>query len=149
MAWNRVVQVIGLCLIVSSSFAQVNRYMVFFTDKEGTSYTTSSPLAFLSRRAITRRAQQAIDITEQDFPVNDSYVQGVRETGADVFYKTRWFNGALIQCDASLISTIQQLSFVDHVEYVAPGAKLLGNGRVGANDARSMQTNDVTTTQLG
>ncbi|HEY9047407.1 MAG TPA: S8 family peptidase, partial [Ohtaekwangia sp.] len=47
------------------------------------------------------------------------------------------------------ISTIQQLSFVDHVEYVAPGAKLLGNGRVGANDARSMQTNDVTTTQLG
>lgn len=135
-------------LITTISFAQVNRYMVFFTDKAGTSYSITSPSAFLSQRAIDRRVQQGIEITEQDLPVDEEYVQAVRETGANVYYRTRWYNGVLIQCDASLITTVQALPFVDHTELVAPGAKLLGGGRVEASQETSRTSQDVTTPQL-
>jgi serine protease AprX len=111
-------------LIAASATGQVNRYMVFFTDKTGTSYSTTQPQAFLSEKAITRRIKQGITITEQDLPVNQNYIQGVRQTGAPVYYKSKWFNGVLVQCDANLLAALEALPYVDHVEFVAPLNKL-------------------------
>jgi serine protease AprX len=124
--------IILLCismLIVISSFAQVNRYMVFFKDKNGTSYSTARPQAFLSEKSIARRIRQNIAITEQDLPVNSTYVEGVRSAGAQVFFRTKWFNGLLIQCDESLLPAIRNLAYVDHIDFVAPLNKLhISNG---------------------
>lgn len=114
---------------VTSAIAQVNRYMVFFKDKAGTPFTTNQPSQYLSEKAIERRVKQGITITEQDFPVNASYAQGVSATGAKVFFSTRWMNAVLIQCDASIVSSVQTLPFVNHVEFVAPQQRLLNNGR--------------------
>jgi subtilisin family serine protease len=109
--------------------AQENRYMVFFKDKDGTPFTTANPIQYLSERAIDRRLKAGVDITEQDLPVQSSYVQGVRATGANTFYTTRWMNGVLIQCDPSLLASVESLAYVDHVEFVAPFAKLQPGGR--------------------
>ncbi|HEY0656097.1 MAG TPA: S8/S53 family peptidase [Chryseosolibacter sp.] len=120
-----------LLLLVSGSVAlgQVNRYMVFFKDKSGTPYTTSQPLQFLSERAIERRVKQDITVTDLDLPVNPGYVQSVSLTGAKVYFATRWMNGVLIQCDASIIPSVQALPFVNRVEFVAPQQRLVDNGR--------------------
>lgn len=107
----------------------VHRYMVFFKDKSGSPYSISDPSGYLSQKAIERRISQGIAITEMDIPVNHSYVSGVRQTGADVFFRSRWFNAALVQCDPSLIPSIEALPYVDHVEFVAPNKKLMGEGR--------------------
>jgi serine protease AprX len=120
---------VGLFFISSVSLAQVNRYMVFFKDKNGTPYTTNTPDAFLSEKAIERRVRQAISITEQDLPVNPSYAAGVSQTGAKVYFSTRWMNGVLVQCEASLISAVLALPFVSHVEFVAPQQRLTNGGR--------------------
>ena len=112
-----------------SCFSQANRYMVFFKDKAGSSYSISQPLRFLSQKAIDRRIRQGLSVTAMDFPVNKDYVDGVMNTGASVFFTTRWMNGVLVQCDPSLIPAIESLTFVDHVEFVAPEPKLLNNGR--------------------
>jgi serine protease AprX len=103
---------------------QTNRYMVFFKDKQGTPYSISNPGAFLSQKAIERRVKQDIKITELDLPVNPSYVAGVRETGVEAYYRSKWFNGVLIQCDTSLISSVGLLPFVERVELVAPEQRL-------------------------
>jgi serine protease AprX len=105
--------------------AQVNRYMVFFKDKAESHFSTTRPGEFLSEKAITRRIKQGITVTDQDIPVNSNYVQGVRETGADVFFKTKWFNGVLVQCDQVVLGSIQSLPYVDHIEFVAPLNKLI------------------------
>ncbi len=118
-----------LMVLALTGWAQVNRYVVFFKDKEGSSYSTSAPEQYLSQRAIDRRIRQGISIIQEDLPVNETYVQGVRDVGASTFYKTKWMNGVLVQCDMSLISTIENMAFVDRVEFVAPNAKLLVNGR--------------------
>lgn len=141
--------IVALLFCALAGNAQTNRYMVFFKDKEGSLFSESSPLEFLSEKAIARRIREDVDITAQDFPVNSTYVSGVSNTGADVFYATRWMNGILVQCDQSLIASIQSLPFVDHVEFVAPQAKLQKNGRLRITQRRKSGSNGVRTqTQL-
>lgn len=126
--------------------AQENRYMVFFTDKEGTEYTTTAPLEFLSPRAVDRRLSQGIDVSEQDFPVNARYVAGVRNEGADAFFTSRWMNGVLIQSDPAVIPAIEALPYVERVEFVAPLSKLqTGGGRRSFNFRRKNQQTGVET----
>lgn len=118
-----------LLLLSLSVYAQDNRYMVFFKDKEGSIYDVSSPEEFLGERAIARRVKQNIPVTVQDFPVNQSYVQGVKNTGAEVMFATRWMNGLLVQCSAAEISAIESLSYVTSTTMVAPGEKPSSSGR--------------------
>lgn len=103
--------------------------MVFFKDKSGTSYNISAPLQFLSQRAIDRRIRQGVDITSDDLPVNDAYIDGVKNAGAEIYFPTRWMNGVLVQCDAAVLGALENLTYVDHVEFVAPNSKLLKSGR--------------------
>ena len=110
----------GLC-----GYAQVNRYMVFFTDKEGTEFTESNPEAFLSQRAIQRRTNQEIPIIENDLPVNREYVDALTGLGIDVYFTTKWLNGALVEFDEALFDQVLEQTFVKSAELVAPGPKLL------------------------
>src|SRR5688500_12199644 len=121
--------VVIFTLLASASWGQVNRYLVFFLDKYCTSYHISAPQQFLSQRPLDRRIKQGISFINEDLPVNESYVQGVRNTGATTFFTTKWMNGVLVQCDMSLIPAVEGLTFVDRVAFVAPNAKLLLGGR--------------------
>ncbi|MBS1488655.1 MAG: S8 family peptidase [Bacteroidetes bacterium] len=106
--------------------AQVNRYFVQFKDKAGTVYSVNNPSQFLSQKSIERRARENFVVTSEDFPVNSSYVAQVKATGASVFYSSRWFNGVLIQANASVVPAVAGLPCVSSVQLVAPGAKLVG-----------------------
>jgi len=121
-----------LVLLLAVSVLQLhaqNRYMVFFTDKSGSTYSISNPSEYLSERAIQRREKYGIAITEQDLPVPDTYVNFVRSSGANVLYRTRWMNGVLVECDESLVPVLQAISGVTAVELVAPGVRPSSNGR--------------------
>jgi serine protease AprX len=134
-------------LISGSLHAQVNRYMVFFKDKTGTPYTTANPIDFLSQKAIDRRIKQGVTVDERDLPVNNNYIQAIKDVGANVFFTSRWMNGVLVQCDASMVPSFQQLPFVDHVEFVAPNEKLQSNGRKKKINLRKNNSADGAQTQ--
>lgn len=130
------------------SVAQVNRYMVFFKDKQGTGHSVDNPQTFLNARSIQRRTTQGIDITAEDLPVTNAYVQGVRETGATVLYKTKWMNGVLAICTPAQLAEINALAFVVETELVAPDG-LPGARRKRTNKLRLADTNgDKTIQQL-
>ncbi len=126
MAKNRNICFLLLMLIILPVIgeAQVNRYMVFFTDKEGTAFDLNKPDEFLSPRAIARRIKYNIPVTTSDLPVNVNYINAVQSEGVAVFFQTKWLNGVLVQVDQNLIPGIEQLSFVKEVRFVAPGARL-------------------------
>lgn len=147
MAWSRAKLIVIFVFVASASWAQVNRYVVFFKDKTGTSYSITSPLEFLSQRAIDRRIRQGISISQADLPVNANYVQGVRDVGVNTFFTTRWMNGVLVQCDASIVPAIQNLSYVDRVEFVAPYERLLVGGRR-RNDLKTKELKTASSTQV-
>lgn len=113
-----------LLLTVVSGFAQVNRYMVFFTDKADTPYSIEAADAFLTQRAIDRRLRQNIPITEEDLPVNPAYIEGLQALNVETYYTTNWLNGILIQTEASSLASIEALDYVSSVQYVAPESRL-------------------------
>lgn len=113
---------LALLLLMLSVAVHAQQYMIFFTDKNNTAYSIDNPQAFLSERALARRAKNNVSVTEQDFPVNATYVQQLRDAGAVVQYTTRWMNGALVSCDASLLSALTALDFVSGYELVVPAS---------------------------
>jgi len=80
--------------------------------------------------------------------VNENYVQGVRGVGANTFFTTKWFNGVLVQCDASLIPAIQNLQYVERVEFVAPNERLTGSRRRTELKTKDLKTASSTQVQL-
>ncbi|MEK6476887.1 S8 family serine peptidase [Catalinimonas sp. 4WD22] len=102
------------------AFAQESQYVVFFTDKDTLAYDLDRPEDFLSPRAIERRNRQDIAVTYSDFPVREDYLTQLKEMGAEVYYKTRWFNGALIEVTPEELETITSQSFIIAAELVKP-----------------------------
>jgi subtilisin family serine protease len=137
--------VLFLLVLPVTLLAQKNRYFVSFKDKANTIYSVSNPLQFISQKSIDRRAKENFILTEEDFPVNQNYIQQVKLTGAEVYFTSRWFNGVLVQTDASIAASIETLAFVTNVEFVAPGTKLTG-GRAGL-DKKFERIKSATTLQ--
>ncbi|MDQ2657360.1 MAG: S8 family peptidase [Bacteroidota bacterium] len=150
MASARIFQAVVLLVLSSAAgMAQENRYMIFFKDKQGVSQTIEEPIRFLSEKAIQRRLEQNIDITEQDLPVSQIYVKGVRDAGANPYFTTRWLNGVLVSCAPSVVPGVEALSYVERVEYVAPPARESSGGRSAVNLRRKNNNIGVETeTQL-
>lgn len=128
-------------------FGQLNRYIVFFTDKNASPYSVASPLSFLSQRAIDRRQLNGVAINTDDLPVDPQYISELRDQGIKVFYRSRWFNAALCEMTDAQSKSVVTNSFVRKVELVAPGEKLT-SGRRKAFRGRSADGSEVTSTQL-
>lgn len=96
------------------------KYWVKFTDKNGSPYSVSNPSAFLSARSIARRTNQGIAIDMTDIPVNQSYINQVNSTGAQVFQRSKWMNAAIVIVNSSAqLTAINSLTCVSNSSPVA------------------------------
>ncbi|MEM9389840.1 MAG: S8 family serine peptidase [Bacteroidota bacterium] len=116
-------------LSASCLWAEVNRYAIFFTDKNNTPYSLDEPEDFLSSRALERRTKQGISLTENDLPVDPQYIAGLRQAGADVFYTSKWFNLAIVQMDETLTADLLDLNYVSEVRLIAVDERLNSGSR--------------------
>ncbi len=128
--------------------AQSNpRYLILYKDKANSPYSVETPGGYLSERAISRRARQNIAIKTSDLPVNPSYVDAIKQTGASVIYSSRWFNGSLVEASASQLAEIKKLPFYKGIELNKPVANLAakspGIERVAAIAEKSEATEDL------
>jgi len=106
----RMVLILIVSIIADQTSAQ--KFFIRFSDKAGSAYSTSNPSAFLSSRAIARRVAHSIAVTDEDLPVNQNYIDGITAQGAYVIARSKWFNGAIVQCDSATLSTILALPYV-------------------------------------
>ncbi|MDR2868314.1 MAG: S8 family serine peptidase, partial [Bacteroidales bacterium] len=93
-------------------------FRIYLHDKNNNSYVVSNPAAFLSPKAIEKRARFAIPITTQDLPVSPSYINQIKAVSSNisVFTKSKWANSVVIFCDnIASLSTLSALSFVDSI----------------------------------
>lgn len=106
-------------------FAQINRYIVSFANKDNSSYSVNRPEEFLSQRALERRHKNNVTVNTDDLPVNNYYVQQVGNIeGVKTFFTSRWFNAVLVECKNEHLDLIENLPFVTGTIFVAPGSKL-------------------------
>ena len=91
-------------------------YWVQFTDKDNSPYSIDNPEAYLSPRALQRRANLGIAIDEYDIPVNPQYLQAVADCGAELLNPSKWLNGVSVHVtDPAVIEAINALGFVEVV----------------------------------
>ena len=117
---------ITLCVLLAAHRAPaqpadaVGLYFVGFQDKTGTPYQLDTPEAFLSQRALDRRAKIGAEVTDTDLPISPAYEQAVLEAGADIWLRSRWMNGVVVRGTRKIVEDLSTLSFVDTVFYAAP-----------------------------
>ncbi len=103
----------AFCTIAAPGLNAQTKYWVRFKDKNGSPYSVSNPSAFLSNKAMTRRANQGIQVDMTDIPVNQTYINQVNATGAVVFQRSKWFNAAIvIIANGSQLAAVNGLSCV-------------------------------------
>lgn len=122
MGRNRILMAAALWFVCAGSlFAEVDRYMVFFKDKNNSKYSLQRPEEFLSSKAVERRIRYKIPFTKSDLPVKDQYIDSLTSLGLNVFYHTKWLNGALVEGTDSLIAILEEKPFISRIEMAARG----------------------------
>ena len=107
--------VLAVSVIAEAQIA-TDIYWVQFTDKNNSPYSIDNPEAYLSSRALQRRANLGIAIDEYDIPVNPQYLQAVAECGVQLLNPSKWLNGVSVYAtNAAVIEAVNALPFVSAV----------------------------------
>ena len=116
--YTNILVVFFLLLLPVYSFGTGYYFYVQLKDKNNSPYSLSNPSAFLSERAIERRAFFNVPVDSTDFPVNPQYVNQLAESGIRVHCTTKWLNGVtVLLTDSSLIAQVRGLHFVTYVQF--------------------------------
>lgn len=97
------------------------KYWVEFKDKKDSPYSISRPEEFLSPRAIEKRHRFDIPVTEQDLPVNESYIKQLLAIDKTMvlFTKSKWLNGVAVYSEEEgIMDKILALPFVSSTECI-------------------------------
>jgi serine protease AprX len=94
------------------ALAQTDPYIIYLSNKQGTSGTIANPSTYLSTKSIERRAYMHIQIDSSDLPVSQSYIDLIKNEGASVIYASKWMNAVYIQATAAQYASIINFPFV-------------------------------------
>ena len=115
----RNVRKIFTILSVGFSFiamAQTELVFVFFKDKPNKGAFYSNPLSELSQKSLDRRVNLGIALSDQDAPIETTYIANIQNLGFEVTDYSKWLNGVAVNATPDEIQTLAQQSYVDHVE---------------------------------
>ena len=156
MELNKIKSLFIICFLFSfanSTQSQTfTKYWVKFKDKNGSPYSISNPSAYLTAKSIARRTTQGIAVDITDIPVNQTYINQVNATGAQVFQRSKWMNAAIvIISNPSQLTAINSLTCVLNVSPVARFAKTKADEEVklDMNDDVIQKTTNVTSYNYG
>lgn len=138
-----------MAMAASGEAQTLSRYIIQFSNKSSSPFSTNNPTQFLSQRAIDRRTRYGLAIDSTDLPITPRYIDSVRLAGTVTILNTsRWLNQVSIQTtDAAALQKINSLSFVQTVLPIAARTSGLkkekeipaGNQR----SANSQSTNNI------
>jgi serine protease AprX len=121
--WRKVICGSGVIALLLGNKATATQYafQVTFSDKNNTPYSLSSPLDYLSPRALARRTQQSIAVDSTDLPVDPAYLDSVLTlTGGKMHTVSRWLNLCVV-----LLTDSTQIHNLDSKPYIT-STKLVG-----------------------
>lgn len=88
-------------------------------DKAGTPFNLKRPEAYLSAKALERRARQHLKVDSTDLPLSPVYLEKIRETGLRIVSQSKWNNTVLV---ATAMKDdehrLRALPFVERVTHV-------------------------------
>ena len=117
-----------LCSNAANALPPQWAFRVTFSNKNGT-LPLNNPLAFLSQRALDRRAAQVISIDSLDLPVSPAYVDSVLTlTGGVLHLTSKWLNECVVLLtDSTQILNLQNKPYISSIKWIAYYASGLHN----------------------
>ena len=107
-----------LFLFQFNTYAQLEDAWVYLNDKPNYEYFIENPILILSQKSINMKSLKNIPIDFRDVPINESYIETVDNfQGLDVLSKSKWFNCLHVRGHYEEIDQLQNLDFVDRIEY--------------------------------
>ena len=110
----------NLLFFISFTFgcinAQTELVFVFFKDKPNKALFFANPLSELTQKSLDRRIQLGISLNDQDAPIDQNYIQNIKNLGFSVSDQSKWLNGVAVNATATQISLLQSQPFVQNVE---------------------------------
>lgn len=104
-----------LLLVGCFGYAQEDAW-VYFNDKPDAATQLSTPLNFLTQRALDRRAHQGIELSENDVPIYQPYLDGITNTtGITVMAHSKWLNCVHVRGSVEDINALASLPYVNYV----------------------------------
>ena len=97
-----------LLLSPTLGFSQ-DLYWVGFPNKNNNTFSIQSPEQYLSPKAIHRRQNQQIPITEEDLPVSQDYLDSIKKLGIEILYELKWLNGVVIKPTPTQLEAIRNI----------------------------------------
>ncbi len=100
-------------------------YRVFFTDKKD---CTFDPYEYFDNKAIERRIKNGISLYDStDFPLNQYYINTIKNNSDSLISISRWFNFACILANEFQIENIKNYSFVKNIDKLSFNEAILCN----------------------
>jgi subtilisin family serine protease len=112
---KKVLSIIVLVLFVFVH-AQTQLVFVFFKDKPNKAVFYANPTSELTQKSIDRRIKYGISLNDQDAPIEQSYIQNIRNLGFTVTDYSKWMNGVAVNATDSQIILLETQSYVQSVE---------------------------------
>ncbi len=92
--------------------------LVFFENKENVDQALANPISILTQKALDRKQLHNTPIDARDVPVNEAYITWIKNiSGISVFAKSKWMNCVYIRGSFEAIESLENLDFVNHVEF--------------------------------
>jgi len=97
-------------------------YRLYMKDKGNSAFNLEHPEEFLSEKSIQRRTKQGYSVDESDLPYDSSYLEAIRQTGAEIRTYSKWVNTIVVYVPAlDYVTELENLSFVDSLHCVWKG----------------------------
>lgn len=93
-------------------------FKIQLSDKDTATFKNSSPIDFLSSKAVSRKMKFQVPIDIQDFPITPVYLDSI---GSKLTIKTysKWFNQVIVATPDSInISSIEHLPFISTIDFI-------------------------------
>ncbi|MES2411825.1 MAG: S8 family serine peptidase [Bacteroidota bacterium] len=108
---------IAFLLLSCYGYSQEDAW-VYFNDKPNASTQLNTPLNFLTQRALDRRTNQGITLSENDMPIHQPYIDGIiASNGITVMAKSKWLNCLHVQGSVNDINALTLLPYVNRVQF--------------------------------
>lgn len=86
--------------------AQTELVFVFFKDKPNKAAFYSNPLSELTQKSLNRRTNLGITLTDQDAPIEPTYIQNIKNHGFTVTDYSKWLNGVGVNATSAQIAQL-------------------------------------------
>jgi hypothetical protein len=91
---------------------------VYLTDKPNEAVALANPISILTQKAIDRKQNHGILIDARDVPVHEGYIIDLKlQEGISVLAKSKWFNAVHVRGTEEAINSLQNLSYVDYIDF--------------------------------